>query len=176
MSTAGPQTLAERLEPVRRALLADATGEADGIRAAARDHVRSITDAAEQEIAAEVAEIARRRSIAERAHADQLRARARAEARAELLATREQVYRDLLAAVRAAALELRDDERYPALLDRLEAVARDQLGADARVERDPPDRGGVVAVAGTRRVDYTLPALAERALRDHADEVAELWT
>ena len=55
-------------------------------------------------------------------------------------------------------------------------MARDQLGPGARIERDPPELGGVVATAGTRRVDYTLTALAERALNDHADEVTALWT
>ncbi len=33
---------------------------------------------------------------------------------------------------------LRDDSRYPALLDRLAAAARDQLGPDAELEVDPP--------------------------------------
>jgi len=43
------------------------------------------------------------------------------------------------------------------------------------IERDPSPDGGVVARAGTRRVDYRLPILAERALDDLSDKVAELW-
>ena len=33
---------------------------------------------------------------------------------------------------------LRDDRRYPELLDRLARAARDRLGADAELELDPP--------------------------------------
>ena len=169
-------TLAERLDPVRRALLEDAGTEADRVLAEARRSAGDAVAAAEQEVAAEVAAVERRTAIAAAAHAEQVRALARAEAHGELLAAREDIHRKLVEAVRSAALQLRDDARYPALLDRLEIVARVQLGPDAEVHRDPPGRGGLVAVAGTRRVDYTLTALAERALHDHAEEVASLWT
>lgn len=169
-------SLAARLAPVREALLADAVAEADRIRAEARDEARAASDAAERDVAAEVAEIERRQTMAAEARAAQVRARARTEAQAMVLAARAEIHRDLGAATRAAALGLRDDDRYPALLDRLEAMARDQLGPEARIERDPPELGGVVATAGTRRVDYTLTALAERALTHHADEVTALWT
>ncbi len=67
---------------------------------------------------------------------------------------------------------MRDDPRYPALLDHFEAVAREQLGDDAVIERDPIPGGGIVAELGSRRVDYTLPQLADRALEVLADEVA----
>ncbi len=175
-SSVDPPTLLERLEPVRHALLDDARAEADRVRAEARRHADDATADAEREVAAEVAAVAQRHAIAAAAHADQVRARARAEAHAEMLGAQRDVRRDLLEAVRLAALRLRDDDRYPALLDHFEAVARAQLGADARVERDPSTGGGVVASAGTRRVDYTLTALAERALEQHGDEVAALWT
>ncbi len=175
-SSGGPRTLALRLDPVRVALLEDAGVDADHILTEAHLGADDVVAAAEQEVAAQVAEVERRHAISAAAHADQVRARARAEAHSELLGAREDIHQDLLEAVRLAALELRDDERYPALLDHFEAVARAQLGPDARVERDPPGRGGIVAVAGTRRVDYTLTTLAERAMRDHAEEVTSLWT
>lgn len=171
-----PPALVQRLAPVREALLADASEEADRLRAEARDDAGRAADAAERDVAAEVAEIERRQAVAREARAERVRARARAEAQALLLAARDDVHRELRAATRAAALQLRDDDRYPALLDRLETMVRDQLGPDARIERDPPDVGGVVGTAGTRRVDYTLTVLAERALRDRADEVISLWT
>jgi vacuolar-type H+-ATPase subunit E/Vma4 len=175
-SSREPRTLAGRLDPVRVALLEDAGIEADRILTEARHGADEAVAAAEQEVAAEVAEVERRQAISAAAHADQVRARARAEAHSEMLGAREGLHQDLLEAVRLAALDLRNDERYPALLDHFEAVARAQLGPDAQVERDPSGRGGIVAVAGTRRVDYTLTTLAERALRDHAEEVASLWT
>lgn len=172
----GTPVAAGSLEPVRRALLDDATAEAERIRAEARQHADADADEAEREVADEVDQVARRQAIASTAHADQVRARAHAEAHAMMLGAREELRQELLATVRSAALQLRDDERYPALLDQLETLARVQLGADADVQRDPPDGGGVVVVVGTRRVDYSLPALAERALRDHGDEVSSLWT
>jgi vacuolar-type H+-ATPase subunit E/Vma4 len=174
--SADPETLFGRLDPVRQALLDDARAEADRILADARRRAADVVADAEQEVAAEVGEVARRHAIAAAAHADQVCARARAEANAVMLGAQEDIRRDVLEAVRRAALDLRDDPRYPALLDHLEAVARAQLGANAVVERDPPTGGGVVASAGTRRVEYTLTALAERALQQHADEMAALWT
>jgi vacuolar-type H+-ATPase subunit E/Vma4 len=173
--TVGRSTLDEQLGPVRQALLDDANAEAERIRAEARERADSRAAEAEREVAAEVAQVAERQAIASAAHAEQERARARADAHATMLGVREEIRRDLLEAVRTAAMQLRDDDRYPALLDRLEAMARGQLGSEACLERDPAGSGGVVAVAGARRVDYTLPALAERALREHGDEVASLW-
>lgn len=174
--TATRSTLDEQLEPVRQALLEDANTEAERVRAEARERADTRAADAEHEVAAEVAQVAERQAIASAAHAEQERARARADAHATMLRVREEVRRDLLDAVRSAAMQLRNDDRYPALLDHLEAMARDQLGAEARVQRDPTGAGGVVAVAGPRRVDYSLPALAERAVREHGDEVASLWT
>ena len=57
---------------------------------------------------------------------------------------------------------LRGAAGYPALLERLTRAARDQLGADAEVEVDP-GIGGVIGRTGRTSVDYTLPALADRA-------------
>jgi vacuolar-type H+-ATPase subunit E/Vma4 len=174
--TVGRSTLDEQLGPVRQALVDDATAEAERIRAEARERADARAAEAERDVAAEVAQVAERQAIASATHAEQERARARADAHATILGVREELRRDLLDTVRSAAMQLRDDDRYPALLDHLEAMARDQLGAEAHLERDPAGAGGVVASAGARRVDYTLPALAERALRDHGDEVASLWT
>jgi vacuolar-type H+-ATPase subunit H len=167
--------LVDRLEPVRCALLADAHDEADRLLTAARTHAREVVDRAEQDVADAVADAVRRRTIASRAHADQIRARARADAHAEQLAARERNLQELRRAVRDAALRLRHDRRYPALLDDLQVMARAQLGPDARIERDPTPVGGIVATAGRRRVDYSLPALADRAIAAHP-EVESLWS
>ena len=70
-----------------------------------------------------------------------------------MLGAQRDVRRDLLEAVRLAALRLRDDDRYPALLDHFEAVATRPAGRRRRVERDPSTGGGVVASAdGARRL------------------------
>ncbi len=76
--------------------------------------------------------------------------------------------------VHDAVLRLRDAHDYPRLLDGLVGRARAQLGADAVVTRDPPGRGGVIAECDGRRVDYTLPALARRAVADQGDAIDEL--
>ena len=76
---------------------------------------------------------------------------------------------------REAVLRLREDSRYPALLDRLARTAREQLGPDAEVEVDPPGLGGVIGRTGRVSVDYTLPALADRAIASLGDELESLW-
>jgi hypothetical protein len=81
-----------------------------------------------------------------------------------------------VATTRRAVLDLRADPRYPALLDHFEQVARRQLGADAVIERDPDGVGGIVAHQGDRRVDYSLAALADRALDTLGDDIERLWT
>lgn len=74
-----------------------------------------------------------------------------------------------------AVLRLREDGRYPEFLDRLARTARDQLGPDAEVEVDPPGLGGVIGRKGRVSVDYTLPALADRAIASLGDELEGLW-
>jgi vacuolar-type H+-ATPase subunit E/Vma4 len=91
-----------------------------------------------------------------------------------VLEARRQAYENLGTRARAGARELRPDPAYPALLDRLEQLSREQLGGGATIDRDPAD-GGVVAEAGGRRVDYSLPALAERCLGRLGAEIEELW-
>jgi vacuolar-type H+-ATPase subunit E/Vma4 len=91
-----------------------------------------------------------------------------------VLEARRRSYEGLGLQARAGARELRSDPAYPAILDRLEQLSREQLGDGALIERDPAD-GGVVAEAGGRRVDYSLPALAERCLRRLGAEIEELW-
>jgi vacuolar-type H+-ATPase subunit E/Vma4 len=66
--------------------------------------------------------------------------------------------------VRAAVLELRAAPDYPRMVEGLVVRARARLGPDAVVRVDPDGGGGVIAEVAGRRVDYTLLALAERAL------------
>jgi vacuolar-type H+-ATPase subunit E/Vma4 len=166
----------ESLRPVRDALLADASREADrlvvGARRLADQHIADV----EEDIDAEVADVARRAGMSATARADHAAARAHTQSHRSMLRSRTDTNRELAAAVGAAVRALRDDARYPELLRHFEAEAKDQLGSEAEVRVDPDPDGGVVATAGSRHVDYTLRALADRALSSLADEVAALWT
>ena len=92
-----------------------------------------------------------------------------------MLRARREAYESLRDETVAAVLGLRWDPGYEALLDRLEADARERLGADAAIQRDPPGLGGVIAHDGQRLIDATLPVLAARALEALGSEVDELW-
>lgn len=162
------------LEPVRERLLADAREDAEKVVAAARQDAAARLDHTRQDTAATVARAREAgRTQAEEAVAREV-ARARREARGVLLAARETVRLQVRDAVHAAAVELSQEPGYPDLLVALAASARSALGENA-VVREAPD-GGVLAEAGSLRVDLSLPALADQALRDGEREVALLWT
>jgi vacuolar-type H+-ATPase subunit E/Vma4 len=163
------------LEPVRRALLADARADADRIIGEATREAALTVDEAEQEAAVSIERAVRHGTASAQARSDQRLAQARAEVHGEILRAQDQVRRRLHHAVHTAALDLRSDPRYPDLLNELERLARNQLGPNAQIKRDVRT-GGIVAIAGSRRVDYTLPALAERALDVQADKVTLLWS
>lgn len=99
---------------------------------------------------------------------------ARREASAQVLVARREAYEELGRRACTALLALRDDPGYEALVERLGARVRRQLGPDAAVERDP-DRGGVVGRAGPRRVDLTLVTLAARCIEELGTRAEELW-
>lgn len=163
------------VEPLRASLLAlvaqDAARDLEQVRAerAAR------LDEARREAAAIVTDA---RSAAEREARAALAhriVRARRSARTVTLAAQRDSFEALRAEARTAALARRDDPGYPALLARLAEACRAQLGADAELQVDAPELGGVIATHGDRRVDYTLPALAERAITDLGTETERLW-
>lgn len=168
-------SLEEALQPVRLALLADAELEADRIIAAARTAADESVAGALSEADAEVERARDRAERSARAHTARLQARVLDQGRRTVLAAKEQLRRRLVDDVHDAALELREDPRYPLLLDHLEALAVRQLGDDAVIERDPEGAGGLIARTDLRRVDYRLASLADRALDALADEVGALW-
>jgi vacuolar-type H+-ATPase subunit E/Vma4 len=173
--TAAQPELRARLEPVRRALLADARSEGERILAQARVDASERVEEAERRADEELQRASQRgRKVAEARTAAEL-ARAAERARREVLATERRIWERLLADARSAAIDLRSDSRYPALHDALERLARAQLGDEVTIERDDCAGGLVAADARGRRVDYRLPALAERALDGLADDVAALW-
>jgi hypothetical protein len=163
------------VEPLRAAFLAEVRAEV----------ARALADA-DRRAAARIAEAERRgRALVEAARAEGVavaalvgaeeQTLARRRAQSLRLAAKRELYERLAAEAHAAARALRNDPRYPALLARLAQTARAQLGADAVLELDPPEAGGVRACAGSRRVDYTLDALAERCLERLGSEMERLW-
>jgi vacuolar-type H+-ATPase subunit E/Vma4 len=163
------------VEPLRASLLASVAAETARSRADARQEGElRLGEAARR--AEEL--VARARSLGESDAGPEVarrRLRARRRARALTLAARREVYEELRREAVAAALSLRGTEPYPALLERLAAAAREQLGGEATLELDPPEQGGVIASSGERRVDYTLPALVDRCLAGSGMELRRLW-
>lgn len=164
------------VEPLRGALLDQARAEAERALAHADEQAAAKLADADERGAALV-----RRARAEGAAAAAIagahdHALARRRSRALVLAVERDLYEELRRRARAAVRSLRHDPGYEALLERLSAVARAQLGEGAVLELDPPDAGGVQASSGARRVDYTLDALAERCLGQLGGRLEELWT
>ncbi|MER2138292.1 MAG: hypothetical protein ABS909_10610 [Arthrobacter sp.] len=83
------------------------------------------------------------------------------------------VLRKLRRQVLAEAAKIREDPRYPALLDALRDQAYRLLGPDAQVQEAPG--GGITASRGSRSVDLSLPALGSAAMEAYAGEVRALW-
>ena len=91
-----------------------------------------------------------------------------------VLAQQNALHHELQQQVREAAVNLRQDASYPTLMAVLTEHCRAMLGAGATVSEDPA--GGVVAQAGSRKLDLSLPALAARTLDAMSPEVSRLWT
>jgi hypothetical protein len=97
------------------------------------------------------------------------------QARELVLGAQRALAEELRRRARAGALALRDEPGYDTLVERLGSLARSQLGEAAELTIDPPGRGGVVARAGAASVDYTLPAVADRALDGLDARLETLW-
>lgn len=164
------------LGAARDALLGDAREAAqrrlEAAETQARAHVEDARRQAEETIAR-----ARAHGEAEgRVEAAHEEAQVRAFARMDVLAAQREAYDELGRRAREAALSLRDEPGYEELLERLAGAARRDLGDGAELEIDPSGAGGVRARAGSRRVDYTLPVLADRCVAQLGGSVARLWT
>lgn len=157
----------------------------DALRRAVERHSEEVLAAARAGADAQVLDARRRRdelvarAEAEgRATADELLTRDRARARRDAVAVVLAARRAALVAVRAhvgdAVGGLRSAADYPELLHALAARATARLGDGTHVECDPPG-GGVVATAGSRRIDYTLPALADRACDALGESIEAVW-
>ncbi|WP_427174861.1 hypothetical protein [Arthrobacter sp. 92] len=161
------------LEPVRKELRSVAQKRAAELRDDARRQSSALVDAARTEAAAILSAAAKEGEATARSEAALRSARVRREAHELVLAQRSSLRLELRRRVREAAVGLRSDARYVALVTRLTEQCRELLGPDAVVSESP--EGGVVAEAGSRRLDLSLPVLAEMSL-DSVPGARELWT
>lgn len=161
------------LEPVRMALLTQARAEADAQVSAARREADERRSSARAEADALLRRARDEREEAAAAARSRSLLRARREARAIVLRARQDAYDELRAAALAAAADLRVRPDYPRLRDRLAAAARERLGPEAEVTE--PAGGGVLARAGDRLVDCSLPVLVQRRLAELGPDLEELW-
>jgi vacuolar-type H+-ATPase subunit E/Vma4 len=176
LHTERPTELRTALDPVRRALIADAHHRADQLVATATTESEAVVDEAECGAQRAVDRAVEHSRLAASAAADQELARANNDAASMVLATQQAAHQRLVSATHAAFLDLRDHPNYPALLDRFAQLARAQLGDGATIERDAEPNGGITATTGSQLVDYSLPTLADRALHTLADRVSQAWT
>jgi vacuolar-type H+-ATPase subunit E/Vma4 len=173
MRTPPPDQVAAALEPVRTELIRAARADAEALLARADREAADLLDGARAE-AQTILDEARRQGEADGAAAGRGElARARRAARGRELSVRTEVYEELRRRATARVRELRHSAGYPSALDRLSRRAQWLLGADTEVTEHPG--GGVVAHAGGRRVDFTLDALAVRALDRIGAETETLW-
>lgn len=169
-----PQGSAAALAPVRESLLATAAATAAEIRADAHEQAQALLDAATREADRIRADAVASGEAVARSEAALRTARVRREAGEVVLARRNALRLELQRQVRESALALRTDARYPELLARLREHGRALLGADATITEDPD--GGVIAEAGSRRLDLSLPTLASDTLESMISEVSALWS
>lgn len=162
------------LAPVRAALLAAAEREADELRRAAADQAQAVLDDARHEVDRIRSEAVAQGEAEARSAAALRSARVRRQAHETVLTRRNDLRLALQREVAQSARALRDDPRYPDLLARLTARCRSVLGPAAVVSESP--EGGVVAVAGSRRLDLSLPVLAAGAITSMTPEMSALWT
>ncbi len=160
---------------LRSSFLAAAAEDAERTVAAAEEEQRARL-AATQRHAAEIVATARAAGEADaRVEGARTIAAARRRARTVTLAARLELYEELRRQALAAAAQLRTKPSYIPLLQRLERAARADLGADAVVELDVGEAGGVIARAGSRIVDYSLTALVARCVDALGERLEELW-
>jgi vacuolar-type H+-ATPase subunit E/Vma4 len=160
------------LEPVRQALRAAAEKQAAEFRDNAGRQAAALLDAARAEAAAILADAAKDGEAAARSETALRSAQARRQAHELVLAQRNALRTELHRQVRQAAVGLTRDPRYPDLMARLKEQCRELLGPDVSVTESAD--GGVVAEAGSRRLDLSLPVLAGLTL-DSMPGASQLW-
>ena len=162
------------LDPGRARLLQRARAEADTLLGAARTEAAETIAAAEARARALLDEARTRGEALAAADTAELLTIARRDARALELAAQRAVYDEACDGIKRGIQALRHAPDYPAVLAALERRARALLGSEALLIED--DRGGVIATASGRRLDLSLPTVADRIAQSMGEEVAQLWT
>ncbi|HVP76053.1 MAG TPA: hypothetical protein VMS63_08530 [Gaiellaceae bacterium] len=163
------------LEPLREALKAQADADAERRQAEVDAECKRKLATAEAEARSLVAQGRREGERAAAQAALRRRALASRRGRELRLAAQRSLVDELRLRAHDQVLELRTDPGYRELLDRLSRAARSQLGSHVELEVDAPGVGGVIGRAGRQSVDYSLPALVERAIEDLDGELEALW-
>ncbi|MCZ4602784.1 hypothetical protein O3S80_03145 [Streptomyces sp. Lzd4kr] len=173
MTTPAPEQTSDALSPVRAELLRAAHSEAETLLARAERDAAARVDEARVE-ARSILDAARRQGEADGADAARdLLVGARREARSRTLSARREAYEELRREAAERMQEVRRTDEYPPLRQRLEHRVRVLLGPGVGMTEHAD--GGVVAEASGRRVDLSLPALADRALDRMGGEARNLW-
>jgi vacuolar-type H+-ATPase subunit E/Vma4 len=162
------------LAPLRAALLETTRTSAAAIVADAETQAAAILNDAKQQADLIRSDAAARGDATARSEALVRSALARRQAHETVLREQSALRRELQRQVRDAAVALRADPRYPALLDRLGQQCRAILGPEATVAESAD--GGVTARADSREIDLSLPVIATRTLESMGREVSPLWT
>lgn len=162
------------LTPLRNRLLADARAKASNTLDSAREEAREIVTAAEADAERIRAAAAAAGEETARSEATLRSARVRHQAHRAVMRSRNTLRDEVRRRVRDSAVDLRRDPRYPDVLKSLRARAVQELGPDVVVTEDL-NAGGLVAVAGSRSLDLTLPTLADAVLETMESEVSGLW-
>lgn len=158
---------------MREALRAAVEKQAAELRDGARTQASVLLDGARAEAAAILAAAADQGAALARSEAALRSALARRQAHELVLAQRNSLRLELHRRVREAAAGLTSDPRYARLLAQLTEQCRELLGPDAIVSEST--EGGVVAEAGSRRLDLSLPVLAELTLEEMPG-ADQLWS
>lgn len=173
MTATLPAGSAAALAPVQSKLRAQAEADAQTRLDQARHQADQIRAEAQARAAGILADSRAEGEEQARAAVAARVVRRRREARDVVLSVRRELYDELRRASRDAARALCDDPDYPEILRRLTERAVAAMGPEASVQESPD--GGVVAQAGSRRFDLSLPVLAEREVDRLGAEVERLW-
>jgi hypothetical protein len=150
------------LEPVRAAMLHQATQDAAAAVANARDAAAAMIAQAEADADALVTRATAEGAAKAAPVAVAELSRGRQAARSVTLGTDLAIRNEVVSRIKAAVLALRDGPDYPQLLERLNALASGAAGPDAVITPHPD--GGVVAASGGVTVNCSLPRLADRVV------------
>jgi vacuolar-type H+-ATPase subunit E/Vma4 len=168
--------LKAQLAPLETSLLESARQEAEERLAAARGEAASKIGEGEAQARDRLEKARAEGARAAEREAQRRLVHAKREARRMVLHAQREAYEHLMTSAVGAARQLRRHAKYPDLEERLVRLAKDLLGADAEIQRDPEGRGGVRARKGSRSVDLSLPALARRCVEERTESVSSLWS